>query len=265
MRHVVELAKAHGVKVLGTMNNYDHDSAGFDRKRVEKFLGDPAAMEAHVQGLLALARADGLDGLDVDYESLDAQDRGAFSAFVQRLCDAAHAKGLTVGLAAHPKVSEPGTWGGPQAQNYAVLGAAVDYFHVMTYDYHWSTSGAGSLAPLGWVRQVAEFTASKVPPSKIELGVNTYGMDWQGTGQDLTWPDFLALQAKLGMATERDDDGRRSCAWTTPAAKCGCRTPTPVSRSSNWPGNWGSAASPYGCWARKTPATWTTWDKFGRK
>jgi spore germination protein len=263
MRHVVALAKAHGVKVLGTMNNYDHDSADFDRKRVEKFLGSPALMEAHVQGLLALAAADGLDGLDVDYESLDAQDRGGFSAFVARLCEAAHAKGLTVGLAAHPKVSEPGTWGGPQAQNYAVLGAAVDYFHVMTYDYHWATSGAGSLAPLSWVRQVAEFTASKVPPSKVELGVNTYGMAWQGKGQDLTWPGFLGLQSKLGRAY-RDDDGYE-LRLDPPGGEVWMPDAETSLKKFQLAQELGLGAVALWVLGQEDPATWTTWDKFNRK
>jgi spore germination protein len=263
MQLVVALAKAHGVKVLGTMNNYDHASADFDRKRVEKFLGDPAAMEAHVQSLLALAAADGLDGLDVDYEALDAQDRGAFTGFVRRLCEAAHAKGLTVGLAAHPKVSEPGTWGGPQAQDYGALGEAVDYFHVMTYDYHWATSGAGSLAPLGWVRQVAEFAAGKMPASKVELGVNGYGMLWQGKGQDLAWPAFAQLEAKMGRP-ERDDDGYElrldppgGEAWMPDA-----QTSLKKFQLARDLGLGGVALWVLG---QEDPQTWVEWDKFSRK
>ena len=205
MATVVTAAKAHGVKVLGTMNNFANGD--FEPKRVEKFLNNPALMEKHVDALIALAKADGLDGLDVDYESLDASDRGGFTAFVRRLAEKCHAQGLQVGLAAHPKVSEPGTWGGPQAQDYEALGAAVDHFHVMTYDYHWATGGAGSIAPLAWVRQVTEFAKSKMAAEKVEVGVNGYGYYWHPKGENLTWPGFLALQAKLGKA-QRDDDSQ---------------------------------------------------------
>jgi spore germination protein YaaH len=200
----VATARQHGIKVLGTMNNYANEAGGFEPKRVQKFLHDPALMERHVDALIALAQADGLDGLDVDYESLAAADRGAFTAFVQRLSAKARPLGLLIGIAVHPKESEPGTWGGPQAQDYAALGAVVDFFHVMTYDYSWATGSAGSVAPLAWVRGVGAFAATKMPKEKIEIGVNGYGYNWGPKGDTLTWPKFIALQSKYGKA-ERDE------------------------------------------------------------
>ena len=197
------LAHAHGCKVLGMMNNYA--GGDFDRLRVERFLNDPAQMERHVQGLLALAQADGLDGLDVDYENLSAGDRAAFTAFVRRLADACHAKGLLVGVAAHPKESEPGTWDAPKAQDWQALGAAVDYFQPMTYDFHWASGAPGTIAPPVWVRSVISFAASQMPASKVELGLKTAGVNWSGKGQDLPWPGFLDLQSKAGKA-QRDPD-----------------------------------------------------------
>jgi spore germination protein YaaH len=199
----VALARAHGVKVLGTMNNYSNALGDFDKRRVQRFLHDPALRERHIAALIALAREDGLDGLDVDYEALDAGDRGAFTTFVTRLAEQAHAQGLLVGLAAHPKESEPGTWGGPQAQDYEALGRVVDYFHVMTYDLHWASGSPGPVAPLAWVRSVMQFAAARVPRAKLELGLNAYGYVWRRRGETLTWQGFLALQAKFGRA-ERD-------------------------------------------------------------
>lgn len=198
LAEAVTLAHQHGLKVLGTMDNYASEIGDFEKKRVQKFLHDLALMERHVDVLLALVKEDGLDGLDVDYESLEAADRGAFTAFVQRLSIKAHAAGLLLGIAVHSKESEPGTWAGPQAQDYAALGAAVDFFHPMTYDYHWATGNPGSVAPLPWVRSVAAFTASKVPKEKIELGLNGYGYVWKPKGETLTWPKFLELQSKVG-------------------------------------------------------------------
>jgi spore germination protein len=203
LAQVLPLAHEHGLKVLGTMNNYASELGDFEKKRVQKFLHDSALMERHVDALLALAKEDGLDGLDVDYESLDGADRGAFTAFVQRLSTKAHATGMLVGIAVHPKESEPGVWAGPQAQDYAALGAAVDFFRPMTYDYHWGSGSPGAVAPLNWVRSVAQFTASKVPKEKIELGLNGYGYAWTPKGETLTWPKYLALQQKFGRF-ERD-------------------------------------------------------------
>lgn len=203
LARTVALAHQHGVKVLGTMNNYASETSDFESKRVQLFLHDPALMEKHVDGLIALAQTDGLDGLDVDYESLAAADRGAFSAFVARLSQKAHALGLLVGLAAHPKESEPGNWDGPKAQDYASLGKSVDFFHVMTYDYHWTSGSPGPVAPINWVASVMRYTASVVPADKIEMGINGYGIVWKPKGETLTWTLFQALQTKVGRF-ERD-------------------------------------------------------------
>jgi spore germination protein YaaH len=201
LKKTVALAHAHGVKVLGTMNNYA--DGGFDKVRVEKFLRDDALMQKHIEGLLALAKADGLDGLDVDYESLVAADRQGFTAFVTRLAQLVHARGLELGVAVHPKESEPGGWDAPQAQDYRALGAQVDHFHVMTYDFHWAAGQPGPVAPLPWIRSVMSFAATQVPKAKLEMGLNAYGLHWNPKGQDLKWTDYQVLSAAKG-AFSRD-------------------------------------------------------------
>lgn len=224
LARTVALAHQHGVKVLGTLNNYAGEKGDFEATRVQRFLHDPALMEKHVDGLLALAKADGLDGLDVDYESLAAADRGAFSAFVARLAQKAHAQGLLIGLAAHPKESEPGNWDGPKAQDYASLGKSVDFFHVMTYDYHWTSGSPGPVAPFAWVSSVMRFAATVIPADKLEMGINGYGTVWKPKGETLTWPGYMSLQAELGRfdrdpaSHELSKNAGNTEAWMSDAA-----------------------------------------------
>jgi spore germination protein YaaH len=196
-QEVVKVARANGVKTLATMNNYAN--GGFEPLRIRKMINDKALMERHVDELIRLAKAVGMDGLDVDYESMDAEDRIPFTAFVTRLGEKAHAQGLLLGIAVHPKESEPGNWGGPMAQDYAALGKAVDFFHVMTYDYHWATSDAGSIAPPDWAKRVMEFTLTRVPASKVEMGMNGYGYEWSGKkGETMTWKLWQQRMAACG-------------------------------------------------------------------
>lgn len=263
LKAVVDLAHANGVKVLGTMNNYANEVGGFESKRVQKFLHDAALMEQHVDALIRLAKEDSLDGLDVDYESLDALDKGAFTGFVRRLSEKCHAQGLLVGLAAHPKVSEPGTWGGPQAQDYEALGAVVDFFHVMTYDYHWATGSPGTIAPLSWVREVAEYAKSKMPAEKVELGVNGYGYLWAGKGDTLTWPKFLELQAKLGKA-ERDEAGYELRLYPTGGEAWMADAQTSV-KKFEIARDLGIRGVAMWVLGQEDPKTWVEWDKFNSK
>jgi spore germination protein YaaH len=261
LAQAVALAHAHGCKVLGMMNNYA--GGDFDKVRVERFLDDPARMEAQVQALLAYAKLDGLDGLDVDYESLAAGDRGPFTAFVQRLCQAAHARGLKVGLAAHPKTAEPGTWDAPKAQDWAALGAVVDYFHPMTYDYHWGSGSPGTIAPPDWVRQVTAFAATQMDAAKVELGVKTAGMAWDPKGADITWPAFLALQAKAGKALR--DETTRELTLALPGGEAwmpDAETTLVKARLARELGVRG-----VGMWVlgSEDPRTWAAFDRFNGK
>ncbi len=205
LAQTVALAHAHGVKVLGQVQNWDYRTNGFDAVRVEKFLRDKGSREKHISALLSLAQGDHLDGLSLDYEGLGAVDRDAYSAFVSDLCGRAHALGMQVGVALYAKESEPGGWSGAQSQDDAALGKAADVVQVMTYDFHWATGPPGSLAPPAWFRSSGAFAASRINPDKVELGVNAYGYAWRPKGETLGWQSFLALIARSGRPV-RDPD-----------------------------------------------------------
>ena len=173
--------RGKGVKVVPTITN------NFDPVRATTMLATATSRAAHVKALTDLAAAKGYDGIDVDYEGMAAADRDRFSAFVSELASALHAQGRLLSVAVHAKTAEPGTWSGPQAQNYAAIGAAADRVRLMAYDYSWETSPAGPIAPLSWVDSVAAFAVTQIPAGKVELGMSLYGYDWVGSrGEGVT-------------------------------------------------------------------------------
>lgn len=194
---VITAARTAGVPLYPTIDNV------FDGSRVSTMLSDATRRAAHVSAIVALATANGYAGIDIDYESLPATDRDRFSAFVRELAAALHADGRRLIVTVHPKTSEPGTWDGPKAQDYAAIGAAADLVRVMAYDYHWSTSTAGSISPSWWVDDVARFASSAIPPSKVQLGLPLYGYDWVGsTGTPLTHTDVLSLLVRTASVPQ---------------------------------------------------------------
>ncbi|MFZ4506391.1 MAG: glycosyl hydrolase family 18 protein [Fimbriimonas sp.] len=172
---------------------------GFQPGAVQAFLASEDKMRAHARALVEIARKDGFQGIDLDYESLDAADRDPYARFVEITAEETKKARLKLSIAVHPKESEPGTWGGTQAQDYRRLGAAVDVFRVMTYDFSWDTSDAGPVAPAPWVERVIRFTASVVPAKKIEVGIPGYGYNWKGkSGESIGWSDWTSLVARYG-------------------------------------------------------------------
>ena len=115
-------------------------------------------------------------------------------------------------------------WATEAAQDWARLGAAVDEFKIMTYDYHWSTSAAGPIAPLDWVDAVLSYAATVVPPEKTWVGVHFYGYDWVGSAAEgLEWRQVVKRVERSAATVERNqpgearfsyDDGRRTVYFT---------------------------------------------------
>lgn len=186
---MLALAARENVPVFLMASNFAE--GGFDAKRVQAFLSDPAKRRQHIRDLVRIVREDGAAGLDLDYESLSAADREPFTTFVRELASSLHRARKKLSVTLHPKESEPGTWDGPQAQDYAAIGKAADVVRIMTYDFHWAGRGPGPIAPDAWVERVMTFAKSVIPADKLELGIAAYGYDWTTLpARSLTWNDL---------------------------------------------------------------------------
>jgi spore germination protein YaaH len=196
---IMKAAKKNGVKVLATAANAD--DSGFGPAGVETAIKDDASARLHADALCQIVDKLGMDGLDLDYESLKATDKDNFSKFVKVLANDLHAKGKLLAIALHPKEEEPGNWDGPQAQDYQAIGLAADFVRIMDYDQSWETSPAGPIASPDWVERVMKFAVSKIPANKLDLGIPAYGYDWVGSkGVSVTWTDFSGLVKAHGDA-----------------------------------------------------------------
>lgn len=177
---LVQIAHARNVRVIPSIHNVGNPGV------VVPVLTDPRRRARHVQNIVDEVVARNYDGIDIDYESLDASLRDEFSAFIVELSAALkqHDKLLTV--AVHGKDSDYGGLGG--FQDWALLGEYVDQLRIMTYDYNWRGSGPGPVAPAYWIGPVAEYARSVVDPSKIFIGVHFYGYDWPPSGNATARP-----------------------------------------------------------------------------
>jgi spore germination protein YaaH len=161
----------------------------FAYEPVANMLHDSAAMTRHINDVVALVQREGYDGIDIDYEDLPATDRQVFTTFVTRLADALHDKNKILTVALFAKTTDAGEDGRNAGQDYAAIGAAADEVRLMAYDYHWSESTPGPVAPMPWVRDVLTYAKTQMPAEKIVLGVPVSGYDWVegGQGEVVTW------------------------------------------------------------------------------
>jgi spore germination protein YaaH len=156
-------------KLIPTIAGADGSDPGI----IKAMLVDPSAEAAHIAAIVSLVQSKHYDGIDLDYEHIDASYRGAFSKFVADLAKALHAAGATLSLAIDGATA-PGEGG---VYDYDALSAAADHLHVMAYDYHFLGSHPGPVSPLGWVKKIAAYAGSFGPrATKFILGLPNYGI-----------------------------------------------------------------------------------------
>lgn len=193
------IARKNKTEFYVMINNYGADPGepeiGFDPVRVGKTLATEASRRKAAEKLAAMVKEDQADGIDLDIESLKAEDKDRFSAFVVTLSKLLKADKKKLSVTVHPKTDKVGNWDGPKAQDYEALGKVADVFNIMTYDYTWSGSEKpGPIAPSNWVDQVMTYTKSAVDAHKIGLGVACYGYDWsKKPATSLVWDDVKNL------------------------------------------------------------------------
>jgi spore germination protein YaaH len=197
------LAAMTGTRVLPTIQNTVNGS--FDGTLAETLLSTASSREAHAQAIADLVLAKVYDGIDVDYERVPTTSRANFTAFVQLLAQKLHASGKQLSVTVYAKTSDAQNWNGPGAEDWPALGSAADWIKIMAYDYHWSTSAPGAIAPLSWLDQVTAYAESAIPAGKIVVGLPWYGYDWVGsTGSGVVYSGAMSTAAANGAAIARD-------------------------------------------------------------
>lgn len=192
-----------GIPLVPTIANVTNGRWAYEP--VADILHDPAAMDQHVTGIVALVKREGYAGIDIDYEDLRATDREAFNTFATRLGEALHAEDKILSIALFAKTSDAGEDQRNVAQDYAAIGRAANEVRLMAYDYHWSASSPGPVAPITWVRQMLDYAKTQIPAHKIVLGVPVAGFDWvEGRGEPVTWLQCFGRTKAFNATLEYD-------------------------------------------------------------
>lgn len=199
-------AAMSGTVLVPTIKNYINGS--FNGALVANIIGDATLRETHANALTNLVVTNAYDGIDVDYERIPTTSAASYTAFIQLLAGKLHQAGKKLSVTVSAKTSASQNWDGPGAEDYPSLGAAADFIKIMAYDYHWSTSVPGDLAPLSWLDSVTTYAQSVITPSKVILGLPWYGYDWRGsTGATVTYATAMSTATANGATISHDTDG----------------------------------------------------------
>lgn len=189
---VMRIARDNRLIVMPILNNADQGA--FDPARAHALLSSPDAEAALANALKRWLIANRFQGVNLDFESLDAPDYAKLPGFISVLRRAFQGTGL--GITSDMEA-------GNLSDAAAAIASACDFVVLMAYDEHWEEGAAGPIASIGWTENKLEAALHIVAPEKLVLGIGSYAYDWT---RGKTGADSITYQTALGLASDNRPD-----------------------------------------------------------
>lgn len=184
----VSQAHEKGLQVWGLIDNFTQEVS------TTETLSSTAARQNIISQLIQAAQDVGMDGINVDFESLSEDVGIHFMEFLRELSIECHKNNLV--LSVDNPVPEDFT----SHYDRAEQGRVVDYVIIMGYDEHYVGSEAGSVASLPWVEQGIQDTLDEVPAERVINAIPFYTRLWRTTGGNVTSEAIGMDQAQQTIA-----------------------------------------------------------------
>ena len=184
----VSQAHEKGLQVWGLIDNFTQEVS------TTETLSSTAARQNIISQLIQAAKDVGMDGINVDFESLSEDVGIHFLEFLRELSIECHKNNLV--LSVDIPVPEDFT----SHYDRAEQGRVVDYVIIMGYDEHYVGSEAGSVASLPWVEQGIQDTLDEVPAKRVINAIPFYTRLWRTTGGNVTSEAIGMDQAQQTIA-----------------------------------------------------------------
>lgn len=184
----VSQAHEKGLQVWGLIDNFTQEVS------TTETLSSTAARQNIISQLIQAAQDVGMDGINVDFESLSEDVGTHFLEFLRELSIECHKNNLV--LSVDNPVPEDFT----SHYDRAEQGRVVDYVIIMGYDEHYVGSEAGSVASLPWVEQGVQDTLKEVPAKRVINAIPFYTRLWRTTGGNVTSEAIGMDQAQQTIA-----------------------------------------------------------------
>ncbi len=160
---------------------------------IHDILSDPTKRRAHIQSITREVYTHDLDGIDIDYEGKYAKTRPYFSLFLKELADAiGYDRWIMCTIESRTPLDS--RYSTPEsipadieyANDFTEINKYCDRVRIMAYDQGRIDLKLNNqkgdpyipVADTDWVEKVMRLIAQEVEPSKLVLGVATYGYEY---------------------------------------------------------------------------------------
>lgn len=165
----VSQAHSLGMQVWGLIDNFTAEVS------TTETLSQLSSRQNIISQLISVATSVGMDGINVDFETLSEDCIPHYLEFLRELSIECHKNNLVL------SVDDPAPEDYTNFYDRAEQGKVVDYVILMGYDEHYVGSEVGSVASLPWVQQGIEDTIAEVPAERTILAIPFYTRLWKTT------------------------------------------------------------------------------------
>lgn len=163
---VIRLSQKSGMEIQ--MLVFESDSA-----KLSKVLATPESRALLINQILTVVEREGYDGVNLDFEYLNAADKDKYNEFTSILYKELKTRNKSLSISLPVKTESTDWW---PAYDYVTLGQNCDFVVLMAYDKNPGTPGPQS--GIDWVEEVVDYAIARIPAEKVVLGIGYYGYDW---------------------------------------------------------------------------------------
>lgn len=187
------------LRILPILSNFNSLKGIFDGKLLHKILIDTAFQHQFIQQIVDTISHYHFSGINIDFEELIEKTNQPLTSFQQRLYNALHKKDLLVTMDVSPKNED---------YDYHKLSDYNDYIILMAYDEYNNSTNAGPISSQKWIEDAVMWTANRINPSKMILGIGGYGYSWaNGVNEGaITYNNAINKAKSVGAYIIYDDD-----------------------------------------------------------
>ncbi len=174
----VSYCHQHNVEVWALVSNFGAVDQGLENPDLTTILTHTSSRDNLVNNLISAAIQYNLDGINVDFESVDPAVGDSYIQFIRELSLKCANNGIVLSVDNYVPSAYTAFYDRAEQALFA------DYVVIMAYDEHYSGSEPGSVASIGWVTEGIENTMKEVPADQIILGMPFYARVWKLTPAD---------------------------------------------------------------------------------
>lgn len=199
IRDLASLSMAKHIHVGPVLHNAG--PKGFDPDLGVRLVKNPDLI---LTKIIKEMKVQGWKDLNIDLESLPETAAAEYEAFIRTATEKLGKLGMKVSVCLHAKTESVGTNPGARFQRWKELAKLKATFAIMAYDYTWSESEPGPIAPLSWIEKVSQFALTQFKRDQIIIALPLYGYRWKKSLTNSSWagvPDIAPMLADQAGST----------------------------------------------------------------